>query len=117
MLEAQKTEFWVHRYTEDQVRNYLYPLDKAIDVNYIIANEPWRSIAQAYFVTSCKEIYKNRISVTAADGWWALDLRTKVPRVDTGAVYTAVLAMLREQFAGRPSMLDVPVTGCVWSPP
>jgi hypothetical protein len=76
MLEAQKTEFWVERYTEDQARNYFYLLDKAIDVDYIITNELWQSFAQAYFVTSCKEIYKNRVSVKAADGWWALDSRT-----------------------------------------
>lgn len=45
-----------------------------------------------------------------------MDSKTKVPRVDTGAVYTAILAMVRDQFADRPPLLDVPVTGCVWSP-
>ncbi|KAJ4375500.1 hypothetical protein N0V86_007032 [Didymella sp. IMI 355093] len=65
----QKTEFWVNRYTEDQVRNYLYPLGKAIDVDYINANELWESFAQAHFVTPCKETYRNCVSVEAVDGW------------------------------------------------
>lgn len=65
LLEARRTEFWVHRYIEDQARNYLYALDRAIDVDYIIAKEP---LAQTYIITSCKEIYKNRVGATAADG-------------------------------------------------
>lgn len=104
------------RCTQKKVRNYLYPLDKAIDVDYIITAEPWESFAQTNFVTSCKEICKNRFSVKAADDWWALDSRTKVPRVDTGAVYTGVLAMLKESFTDRPPLLDVPVAGCIWIP-
>ena len=72
MSETQKGEFWVSRYTEDQARNYLYPLDKTIDVDYIITNEPWKSFAQAYSVTSYKEIYENRVSVNQqmAGGRW-----------------------------------------------
>lgn len=111
MLEDERTEFWVTRYTEDQARSYLYPLDKAIDVDYIITAEPRKSSPQAYFVTSCKEICNNRVSVRGADDWWALDSRTKVPRVDTGAVYTGILAMLKKGFTDRPPLLDVPVLG------
>ncbi|KAF2627677.1 hypothetical protein BU25DRAFT_58036 [Macroventuria anomochaeta] len=68
MSEAQKTDFWVQRYTEDQAGNYLNPLDKAIEVDYIIVNEPLKLFAQTYFAVSCKEIYKNRISEKAVDG-------------------------------------------------
>lgn len=33
-----------------------------------ITSEPWQSFVQAYFVTSWKETYKDRVSVEAADG-------------------------------------------------
>ncbi|KAF3049567.1 hypothetical protein E8E11_006268 [Didymella keratinophila] len=49
MSETQKGDIWVSRYTEEQARNCFYPLDKTIDVDYIITNEPWKSFARRVF--------------------------------------------------------------------
>jgi hypothetical protein len=102
----------VERYTEDQARNYLYLLDKAIDVDCTITNE-LRQVRAGVLPHFMQGDLQEPCQRQGSRWLVSAGFEDGVPCVNNGEVHTSILAVLEEQFADRPPLLDVPVAGCV----